>query len=343
MTAPHGTDGRPVTDPYDAALFDLDGVLYLQEDPIPHAADGVAAARAAGLRIGFVTNNASRRPDAVAALLTAVGVEASVDEIVTAAQASAAALADVLPPGSPVLVVGGPALAAEVADVGLRPVTSADEQPLAVVQGYAPEVDWRQLAEGCVAIRNGARWVATNGDLTVPSSRGPLPGNGALVAALGIALDRAPDQVVGKPHPRLHQESVRRTGARRPLVVGDRLDTDVAGAVAGEADSLLVLTGVATPRDVLRAPADARPTYLATDLRDLAVPHPDVDVADGTAACREWMVRGGDGALTLSGDGEPLDALRALAGAAWTSGGADVDAEGPAAARALVALGLAAR
>jgi glycerol 3-phosphatase-2 len=326
-----GSD-EPLTQRYDAALFDLDGVLYLQEEPIAHAGDGVAAARSGGMRIGFVTNNASRRPPAVVALLGKVGVEASEDEVVTAAQASAALLAEELPAGAAVLVVGAEGLAEEVAAVGLKPVRSADDAPLAVVQGYAKEVGWEQLAEASVAVRGGAKWVATNGDLTIPSSRGPLPGNGSLVAALTAALRRGPDVVVGKPHPRLHQESVRRIGAAHPLVVGDRLDTDIAGAVNGGADSLLVLTGVTDAAELLRAAKGERPTYVAADLRGLSRPQPAVVVEDRAATCGGWTAKADGDAVRLGGSGDEIDALRALAGATWALPGADTaDWSGPAA------------
>jgi HAD superfamily hydrolase (TIGR01450 family) len=323
---------QPLTERYDAALFDLDGVLYVQEEPVPYAPEGVAAARGAGMRIGFVTNNASRRAPTVAALLNKVSVTASEDEVVTAAQASASLLAEEMPPGSPVLIVGAKALAEEIADAGLEPVRSADAKPLAVVQGYAREVGWEQLAEAMVAVRNGARWVATNRDATIPSGRGPLPGNGSLVAALVHALRREPDVTVGKPHPQLHQESVRRIGAQRPLVVGDRLDTDIAGAVNGGADSLLVLTGVTEPLDLVHAVAGERPTYVSADLRGLSASHPGVAAGDdGAFECQGWTVRADEGVLRLSGSGEELDALRALAGAAWSLPGADAaDWSGPA-------------
>ncbi|GAA0277543.1 HAD hydrolase-like protein [Cryptosporangium japonicum] len=341
MSGLRGTD-QPLSALYDAALFDLDGVLYLQEDPIPQAPEGVAAARAAGMRIGFVTNNASRRAPTVVALLGRVGVKASEDEVVTAAQASAALLAEELPAGASVLIVGAQGLADEVADVGLRPVRSADEKPAAVVQGFAKEVGWEQLAEAAVALRAGARWVATNRDYTIPSTRGPLPGNGSLVAVLTTALRREPDVIVGKPHPRLHQESVRRIGADRPLVVGDRLDTDIAGAVNGGADSLLVLTGVTDASDLLAAGPGERPTYVAADLLSgLTEPHPAVPTG--------WDVTADGSGLVLAGAGSSLDALRALAAAAWALPGADDDswagpsavrADGAAAREALDSLGL---
>jgi glycerol 3-phosphatase-2 len=329
---------------YDVALLDLDGVVYLQEQPVVGAAPALAAARRAGIRLEFVTNNASRSAPDVAALLAEVGVPAEPSEVVTSAQAAAALLADRLPAGAPVLVIGSDALAAEVAAVGLTPVGSADEHPAAVVQGYGPGVGWPQLAEAAVAIQAGAFWVATNGDLTLPSPRGPLPGNGALVAAVRAATGRHPDEIVGKPHPRLHGESVRRSGAVRPLVVGDRLDTDVEGAVRAGTDSLLVLSGVTRAVDLLAAPPHRRPTYVAAGLDGLLTPHPGV-VIGAEATCGPWTARRSAGAVVLSGVGEAeqdVEALRALCGAAWSADGApeSVRADGPAAEVVLAELGL---
>jgi HAD superfamily hydrolase (TIGR01450 family) len=308
----------PLVEAYDVALLDLDGVVYLQEEAVPEAATALAATRQAGMRLEFVTNNASRRADAVVALLGKVGVAARPEEVVTSAQASAALLAERLPAGSAVLVVGADALGEELVDVGLRPVRSADDQPAALVQGYGPGVGWEQLAEASVALRAGALWVATNTDATFPSPRGPLPGNGSMVAALMTATDRVPDEIVGKPHPRLHQESVRRSGAQRPLVVGDRLDTDIEGAVLGECDSLLVLTGVTTPAGLIAAPPGARPTYVSADLHGLLVGHPAPESLAGNAfRCGGWTVTVDSGGLRLAGEGESIDALRALCAAAW--------------------------
>jgi glycerol-1-phosphatase len=329
---------------YDLVIFDLDGVVYLDRDPIPGAVEAVNGIVAGGLPVAYATNNASRRADAVAALLTSLGVHARAEEVVTAAHASAALLASRLPAGSHVLVVGGPALAAEVTDAGLVSVAKADDKPVAVVQGYDAKVGWADLAEGCVAVRAGAWWVATNADRTLPSPRGPLPGNGSLVAALATALGREPDDVVGKPAPALFTTAAGRVGAARPLVVGDRLDTDMAGAVNAGYDGLLVLTGVSTPADVLAAPEGTRPTWIATDLtalhgRGLAARVPPRNEA---AECGGWTARRADAALLLAGDGPPAAALAALAALAWAEGRVPaVTAEGAAAEAALRALRLA--
>ena len=324
-----GSCAEPLTASYDAALFDLDGVLYLEEHGIPHAPEAVAAARAAGMSVAYVTNNASRRPAVVAERLTGLGIPAAPEEVVTSAQAAVRILRQQVTPGAVVLVLGTQALADEVAGAGLRPVRTvaeAGDSPVAaVVQGLSPDTCQRDLAEAAVALRRGARWIAGNTDTTLPSRRGPLPGNGAFVAALRLVTGLEP-VVAGKPDPALHRESVERVGARRPLVVGDRLDTDVLGAVRGGADSLLVLTGVTDRSALLTAPPGSRPTYVASDLRGLAQPHPGVEVAGDSARCRGATATWTAGAITVEGAGD--DALRAEAALAWACADAGRDVQG---------------
>nr|MDT0661891.1 HAD-IIA family hydrolase [Micromonospora sp. DSM 115978] len=350
------TAGRLV-DGYDLVQLDLDGVLYLIDRPIPVAVEVVGRLRSASVRLAFVTNNASRRAADVAALLTGMGVAAAADEVLTSAVAASAELATRLDAGAPVLVVGADALRAEIRAVGLRPVTDAGSSPAAVVQGYGPTVAWPDLAEAAVAIRAGATWVATNTDRTLPSPRGPLPGNGSLVAALRTALDRGPDLVVGKPEPGLFRTAARRTGASRPLVVGDRLDTDIEGAVRAGMDSLLVLTGVSTVAELLAVGPAARPTYVAADLTGLVEPDRVVRVTGETGPAQAgpsgWTVTRTSDGPRLAGDGTALDAVRVLCAAAWSERGTERSASGrigfangvragsPAAARALRSLGLA--
>lgn len=315
-----GASERPLCEAYDAALLDLDGVLYVGPHGVPHAAASVAAARRAGMAVAYVTNNASRRPAAVAAHLTELDIPAEPSDVVTSGQAAVRMLAVRVPAGSAVLVIGSDGLAEEIAAGGFRPVRTVDDAggggPAAVVQGLAPQTDWRDLAEAAVAIRAGAVWVTGNTDSTLPSPRGPLPGNGSLVAALRTATGAEP-LVAGKPEPALHLESVARVGSRRPLVVGDRLDTDVLGAVRGGADSLLVLTGVADAAAVLAAPSGSRPTYVASDLRGLLRPHPAAVVDGDSARCGFGRATyDGRGALDVQGGGD--DALRAACAVAWS-------------------------
>jgi glycerol-1-phosphatase len=307
---------EPLCTAYDVALLDLDGVVYLGGTAIPGAAEALRKAGAAGMRLAYVTNNAFRTPAAIAALLTSFGAPASPEDVVTSAQAAARLLAERLPPGAPVLVIGGSGLRMAVRERGLRPVSTAAEEPRAVVQGYSPDISYSILAEGGLAVAAGALFVASNGDLTLPSRRGRQPGNGSLIQVVATATGVQP-LVAGKPEPPLHRESVLRTGARHPLVVGDRLDTDIEGAHRVGTDSLLVLTGVTGPAEAVLAPPSQRPTYLAEDLSGLLEPQPDVTVKDGAFGCAGWTARLAGDRLELDGDGERIDGLRALCAAAW--------------------------
>jgi HAD superfamily hydrolase (TIGR01450 family) len=323
----------PLTARYDVALLDLDGVVYLGTAGVPGAAEALAAARGAGMRLAFVTNNASRTPEAVAEHLRELGVEAAEGEVVTSAQAACRVLADRLPAGARVLVVGGEGLHREAVARGFTVVASADDDPAAVVQGYGPDVGWRDLAEATVAVHRGAWWVACNLDATVPSPRGPLPGNGSLVGTVRVATGVQPLST-GKPDPAMHRESVERSAARCPVVVGDRLDTDIEGASRVGCDSLLVLTGVTTPADLLAAAPAHRPTYVSGGLEGLLEPHP-APVRHATGwSCGDWTASPSGGGLALAGGGGDLDALRVLCAAAWESGVTAVVPDGGAAAAA---------
>ena len=310
---------EPLDTAYDVALLDLDGTVYLGGAAIPGAAQALRKAGEAGMRLAYVTNNASRTPAAIAALLTSFGIPAQPHDVVTSAQAAARLLAERLPAGAHVLVIGGSGLRQAVRERGLTPVTTAAARPQAVVQGYAPDVGYSILAEGGLAVAAGALFVASNADLTLPSRRGNQPGNGSLIEVIATATGVAP-LVAGKPEPPLHRESVLRTGTKHPLVVGDRLDTDIEGAHRVGADSLLVLTGVTSPADAVLAPPSQRPTYLAADLAGLLGPHPGVTSQDGAFGCGGWTARVAADRLELTGGGESIDGLRALCAAAWASG-----------------------
>jgi glycerol 3-phosphatase-2 len=316
---------EPLVSGYDVALLDLDGVVYIGGAAIPGAAEALHKAGAAGMRLAYVTNNAFRTPAAVAALLTSLGVPAAAQDVVTSAQAAARLLAERLPAGAPVLVIGGSGLRLALRERGLRPVSTAAEKPLAVVQGYSPDVSYSMLAEGGLAVAAGALFVASNGDLTIPGRRGIAPGNGSLIQVVATATGVRP-LVAGKPEPPLHRESVLRTGARHPLVVGDRLDTDIESAHRVGADSLLVLTGVTGPAEAVLAPPSQRPTYLAEDLAGLLEPHPGIEETDGGYGCGGWTARLDGGRLDLSGQGERIDGLRALCAAVWAAGSVSEDA-----------------
>jgi glycerol 3-phosphatase-2 len=320
-----GGSERPPVAAFDVALLDLDGVVYVGPDAVAGVPDALAAARKAGMRLGFVTNNAARTPEEVAAHLTEMGVAAEASDVITSAQAAASVVAQRMGTDVRVLAVGGPGVAAALRAAGLTVVERAEDDPAAVVQGYGREVGWPQLAEAVVAVRNGARHVATNTDATIPSPRGLLPGNGAMVGVVRDVTGQQP-LVTGKPDPAMHAECVRRTGAQRPLVVGDRLDTDIEGARRAGAASLLVLTGVTDPPALLAARPDHRPDLLSADVGGLLTAHPSV-VADegGGWTCGTWHAAGGGDRLVLrrgapadgASDDDGLDGLRVLCVAHW--------------------------
>lgn len=330
-------------DVYDALLLDLDGTVYRGGAAIDGAVDAVEAAHARAVAVRFVTNNATRSPVDVAEHLTRLGIPAAVGEVSTSAQAAAAMLASRAPRGAYVLVVGTDALVAEVRTAGLVPVRTVDEAGgadsiAAVVQGLSQDTGWRDLAEAALAIRAGATWVACNVDPTLPTERGLLPGAGSFVAALRVATGAEP-LVAGKPARPLMDEAIAAAGGSRPLVVGDRLDTDIAGASAVGADALLVLTGVSTPADLLAAPAEQRPRYVSADLRALSTPPSASAIGPATG----WVAEAVDGGLLLKGGGgDSVAALRALCAAWWAGndGAGPVSAEGDAASTALAELDL---
>jgi glycerol-1-phosphatase len=324
---------RASTDPldtaYDVALLDLDGTVYLAGAAIPGAPEALRKAAGAGMRLAYVTNNASRTPAAIAALLVGFGVSAVPQDVVTSAQAAARMLAERLPAGAPVLVVGGSGLRVAVRERGLRPVTTAAERPRAVVQGYSPDITYSLLEEGGLAVAAGALFVASNADLTLPTRRGIQPGNGAFIQVIATATGKRP-LVAGKPEPPLQHESVLRTGAKHALVVGDRLDTDIEGANRVGLDSLLVFTGVTSAVQAILAPPEQRPTYLAEDLTGLLEPHPAVTSQDGTHRCGGWTARLDGDRLDLDGTGARIDGLRALCAAAWSGDGITAESAQPA-------------
>lgn len=333
----HGT----VLDVHDAVLLDLDGTVYRGGELVPRALESIRSIHERGAAVRYVTNNASQPARVVADRLTGFGLPASADEVATSAEAAAELLAQKLPAGAKVLVVGSQALAAELDNLDLVPVSAVADEPDAVVQGHSPETAWPQLAEACLAVRGGALWVACNEDVTLPTERGELPGNGAMVAALRAATGRQPE-VAGKPERPLLDRASSSAAATEPIMVGDRMDTDIAGAVNSGMPSLLVFTGVDQAADLLAAPAGLRPDYVANDLSGLAAPRPEIAIGEKSG----WKVAERGSALELAAmsdrDHDPLTALRAMCAAWWQRGSGQV-AVRPAdqrAGAALAALGL---
>ena len=300
---------------YDCLLVDLDGTVFRGHQPTEGA---VQALHESDGRKLFVTNNASRSADEVAAHLRDLGFTANAADVVTSAQSAAHLLAGQLSAQSPVLIVGTDALANEIIAVGLRPVRRFEDDPVAVVQGLSMTIGWSDLAEAALAIRAGALWVAANVDPTLPTERGLLPGNGSLVAALRAATGAEP-QVAGKPGRQLMKDAVARGDFRAPLVIGDRLDTDIEGANNAGLPSLMVLTGVNTARDAVYAEPAQRPTYIGHDLRSLHQGGTRLEVGPQSG----WRVDLSAGAVTVSakgGDvGDELSVVRAVADAVWSA------------------------
>jgi HAD superfamily hydrolase (TIGR01450 family) len=262
----------------------------------------------------------------VAEHLRKLGVAARDEDVVTSAQAAARLLADDLDEGDPVFVIGGAGLWQALEERGLRPVSSADDEPRAVVSGFSADLRWGTVAEGAILVRDGVRWVACNTDRTVPTPRGPGPGNGILVGAVQDFAGVEP-VVAGKPEPPLFEETVRRVGGDRPLVVGDRVDTDIDGAHKAGLDSLLVLTGVTGLEELVRIPVGSRPTYLAPTLSGLNGRHPAPDVEGGECRLGGWRATVAADRVAVAGEGDVADWWRVVAGAAWRH----LDAEGRAA------------
>lgn len=315
-------------DGIDAVLADLDGVVYAGHKPIPYAIESLNRAGEQA-RLGYITNNASRTDETVASQLRDLGLATVADDVVTSPQAAMRLLQTKVAVGSTILVIGGEGLVVEVEKAGFVVTRSADDSPAAVVQGFAPEIGWAHLAEAAYALalpedEGGIPWIATNTDWTIPQARGIAPGNGTLVSAVHTAVGRLAT-VAGKPERAIFDEAVVRFDAKAPLFLGDRLDTDIAGAQRAEMPSALVLTGIDRPKHVLAAPPHSRPTYLLSDLRELHEPYPEVIVREkdravtvGRAVVR---IEGPDVRIVSSGDRQ-IDLLRAGAAAIWGSGSA---------------------
>jgi glycerol 3-phosphatase-2 len=316
-------------DGVDLILADLDGVIYTGRHAIPHAVESINAAQKS-MRVGYITNNASRTPEAVAEHLSGLGLHVAPGDVVTSPQAAIKLLADLVPSGSKVLVVGGAGLLDVVRAAGFEVTDSADDKPAAVIQGFAPEVGWKQLAEASYALArdddgNGIPWVATNTDWTIPQERGIAPGNGTLVSAVHTAVGILP-VVAGKPERAIFDEATTRFGASHPVFIGDRLDTDILGANRSGIPSIMVLTGIDGAKQVIAAKPEERPHFLLDDLRGLTEPYPIIEAGedtDGSIVTKvgDAIVRRRATKITIEQAGDrPINLIRAGAAAVWTSG-----------------------
>jgi 4-nitrophenyl phosphatase len=258
-----------LTEPTSAPVVccDLDGVIWSGDEVIPGSADAVTQLRAAGLRVGFVSNNSSHPVGDVVAKLERFGIPAGADDVVTSALAAAAMLAASLPRQARVLACAGPGVVEALTDAGL---VAVDAPPAdAVVVGFHRTFDFDELDRSSRAVRDGARFVATNLDATYPVPGGLQPGSGAIAAAVATASGHEPE-VAGKPEAPMVALVQRRFGAHG-VVVGDRPSTDGALAAALGWPFALVLSGVtreqATPGG--ESVPDPRPPFVAADLAAL--------------------------------------------------------------------------
>lgn len=347
---------RTPLDGIDVVLADLDGVIYAGPKAIPHAVESLNAAKAEH-RVGYITNNASRTDEQVALHLRELGLQVVAADVVTSPQAAVPLLASLVAPGATILVVGGDGLTNEVEKHGFAVTRSAEDNPAAVIQGFSPEVGWKQLAEASYALNarpsadafggtsgghgEGIPWVATNMDWTIPQERGVAPGNGTLVSAVHTAVGRLP-VVAGKPELPIFIEAGRRfdvaESPQKALFIGDRLDTDVMGGVRAGMKTALVLTGIDQPKQLLAAGPGSRPDYILSDLRELSQPYPEIirhkngAVSVGQATVKKVGMdlviesEGPDaGAWQHRAPGAPLnsdelDVLRAACTVIWDSG-----------------------
>lgn len=246
---------------YDALLVDLDGTVFEGGRPVEGAAEGLE-----GRRVMYVTNNASRSPQAVADHLSEIGFSTTADQVMTSAQAACTLAAEQLgTTDAKAFVIGAESFKDLAREAGFTVVDSAEDQPDVVLQGHSPDNNWVRLSEGALAIQRGATYVASNLDTTLPTERGFMVGNGSMVAAVVSATGVQPSSA-GKPGAEMFRVAAERLNSERPLVVGDRLNTDIAGGIAAGYDTLCTVTGVSGHRELLSTPH--RPTFIAANMRD---------------------------------------------------------------------------
>lgn len=260
----------PLLRAYDQVILDLDGCVWLGGRPTPRAVEAIAALRGAGLGLAFVTNDGRRSPEEYVRKLWSLGCRASLEEVVTVGSALQYALAGDQP-GAGAFVIGADAIFRHVADAGYRILnhTPRAERADVVVCALHDDFDYRELRCAVRCVLGGARLIGGARDGTLPDEDGPSPGNGALLAAIEYATG-ARAQCVGKPEPQMFEAALERLGEGRTLVVGDRLDADLAGAAALGLDGAIVLSG-STTREQAELAAGPPPVAVAADLGTLVL------------------------------------------------------------------------
>jgi HAD superfamily hydrolase (TIGR01450 family) len=255
----------PLLERYDHVLLDLDGCVWVGDECTRGAPAAIAELRAAGKSLAFLTNDPRRAPEDFVRKLWALGVQASLEEVVTVGAAIQHVLAERHPPIS-AYVIGSSAIFRHVGEAGARIVNGTEhaaEADVVVIAGH-DDLDFSELRDATQAVLAGAEMLAAGRDRTFPAEGGMWPGTGAIVAALEYATERTAVSV-GKPDHRIFDAALDRLGAGRTLVVGDRLDADLGGAAGAGLDGAIVLTGVATRAEAEDA-SDPRPVAIAEDL-----------------------------------------------------------------------------
>ena len=288
---------RPLSEAYQLALLDLDGVVYRGKNPVEHAAESIRKAEGLGMTVEYTTNNSSRLQSVVADQLKGFDLDVEPWQVITSSVVAARMVARAVPQGAKVFVLGAQHLREEVAKQGLEVVDSAEDKPVAAIQGWYPDMSWNQMAQIAYAVEQGATYFVTNRDLTIPRELGIAPGCGSMIMAVINATGVEPVSSAGKPESAMYDEArllAAHDGAEPVakeacLAIGDRLDTDIEAGNRGGYDSLAVLTGVTNPHELMFAPEHLRPTYIAKDLTGLNEPAPKscMRLALGAAAtCR---------------------------------------------------------
>ena len=310
---------KPLVSEYDTVFFDLDGVIYAGANAIPGAVEAVGKLQSNYINVGYITNNSSRKPETIAQQLKNFGIRAKADDVISSGQTGVELLSTMIDPGSKVLVVGGEGLRQFVSQAGFQIVESSDQEPAAVIQGFSPDVAWVHLAEASYAIARGAKWVATNSDWTIPREKGLAPGNGTLVSAVHTAVGILPE-VAGKPEPAIFSTATRHFSSRKPVFIGDRIDTDIVGANRAGMDSILVLTGVSTRKELLGIDAGGRPKFVIENLAQLFEKYESPKATKFGFSCMGVRVELLAGKVrVIDGDPKSLGALRAACAVIWNS------------------------
>jgi glycerol-1-phosphatase len=252
---------------YDQFILDLDGCVWIGDEPTPRAVEAVEALRDAGKNVAYATNDPRSATEDYVARLWKIGIRASMSDVVTVGGALQHLLAETRS-GRTAFVIGTDALRRHVADAGLKILNGTDLASRAevVVVGGSDDLVYHDLRVGSLAVRRGADFLGTARDPTYPQPDGLVPGTGAILAAVEVASGRTAE-IVGKPRPQLMFTALDRLGEGRTLVVGDRVDTDLAAAAAAELDAALVLSG-GTKREALNG-FEPEPVAVTENLGEL--------------------------------------------------------------------------